>query len=182
MMEWILGLGAFVMFFLYDWNRVFWKRRWMRPLFATGNVCLAAVGIRLIWTALDIQNGAWLLWLAGGALCLGGLIYTLYFALPFGNTYRREADGHKVCRSGVYGWCRHPGIWWFFGCFLCLGMADGTGGSVFLCMVLSLCNLLYAWYQDHFIFVKEFSDYEDYRRAVPFLIPGMKRAVKTDDI
>ena len=27
MSDWILGLGAFVMFFIYDWNRVFVKKK-----------------------------------------------------------------------------------------------------------------------------------------------------------
>ena len=76
------------------------------------------------------------------------------------------------CRSGIYGWCRHPGIWWFFGCFFCLGMSTSLGERVILCLVLSFLNLLYAWYQDRCIFVVEFSDYEDYKRTVPFLIPN----------
>ena len=51
MSDWILGLGAFAMFFIYDWNRVFVKKRWMNPLFAMGNVCLALVAVRLILEA-----------------------------------------------------------------------------------------------------------------------------------
>ena len=31
MSDWILGLGAFAMFFIYDWNRVFVKKRWLNP-------------------------------------------------------------------------------------------------------------------------------------------------------
>ena len=27
MSDWILGLGAFAMFFIYDWNRVFVKKK-----------------------------------------------------------------------------------------------------------------------------------------------------------
>ena len=167
MSDWILGLGAFAMFFIYDWTRVFGKKRWMNPLFAMGNVCLALVAVRLILEALSLLFGeagtglALVLWLCLAAVCLAGLIYTLYFALPFDSTYCREADRHKACRTGIYGWCRHPGIWWFFGCFFCLGMSAGAG--------------LYAWYQDRYIFVKEFSDYEDYRRSVPFLLPKMKK-------
>jgi len=181
MSDWILGLGAFVMFFIYDWNRVFVKKRWMNPLFAMGNVCLALVAVRLILEALSLLFGeagtglALVLWLCLAAVCLAGLIYTLYFALPFDSTYCREADRHKACRTGIYGWCRHPGIWWFFGCFFCLGMSAGAGERMALCLVLSFLNLLYAWYQDRYIFVKEFSDYEDYRRSVPFLLPKMKK-------
>lgn len=177
MADWILGLGAFCMFFLYDWNRVFVKKRWLSPLFAAGNVCLAAVGIRLVRFSLSGTGASRFLWLAGAAVFLCGLIYTLYFALPFDRTYCREAEGNRVCRAGVYGWCRHPGIWWFFGCFFCLGV---PAGRMVLCLVLSLCNLLYAWYQDCFIFVREFSDYGEYREAVPFLIPKRKGVKRCD--
>ena len=30
-MDWGFGLGAFGMFFLYDWNRVFLKKEWYMP-------------------------------------------------------------------------------------------------------------------------------------------------------
>ena len=79
------------------------------------------------------------------------------------------------CRAGAYGRCRHPGIWWFFGCFTCLGLACGGWDRLLLCLGLSALNLGYAWYQDRLIFVKEFSDYEDYRKTVPFLIPKMRK-------
>lgn len=68
-----------------------------------------------------------------------------------------------------------PGIWWFFGCFICLGLACGGWERLLLCLGLSALNLGYAWYQDRLIFVKEFSDYEDYRKTVPFLIPKMRK-------
>lgn len=112
-------------------------------------------------------------WLLSGAFFLAMLIYTLYFALPFDSTYCQEADRHKVCRSGMYGWCRHPGIWWFFGCFFCMGLSTGNPNRVMLGLCLSFLNLLYAWYQDRLIFVEEFCDYRDYQEQVPFLLPRL---------
>ena len=100
---------AFGLFFLYDWNRVYRKNGWMKPFFAAGSLLLAWVGLRLILSAWASGER---LWLAPAVLFLAGLIHTLFFALPFDDTYRREADGHKVCRAGAYGRCRHPGIWW----------------------------------------------------------------------
>ena len=49
MLDWGFGLGAFGMFFLYDWNRVFLKKRWFVPLFAAGNLLLAVVGGRMVY-------------------------------------------------------------------------------------------------------------------------------------
>ena len=179
MLDWILGMISFFLFFIYDWNRVCWRRTWMRSFFAIGNLILVAVGIRLILQAFARESAAGnhfgKMWICAGVCFFVLLIYTLFFALPFDSTYCKEADQHRVCRTGVYGWCRHPGIWWFFGLFVCLGMAAGGGERMWLGLVLSGLNLLYAWYQDRWIFVREFSDYEDYRKEVPFLVPRLVR-------
>ena len=164
---------AFGMFFLYDWNRVFLKKKWFVPLFAAGNLLLAVVGGRMVYACVSSGIKEQSVWLLPGAFFLAVLIYTLYFALPFDNTYCQEADRHKVCRSGMYGWCRHPGIWWFFGCFFCTGLSTGELNRVMLSLCLSLLNLLYAWYQDRLIFVEEFSDYREYQEQVPFLLPRL---------
>ena len=97
------------------------------------------------------------------------------FALPFDDTYRKEAAGGRVCRSGLYGYCRHPGILAFFFCFLFLGLAAGER-QLAAGMFYSGLNLLYAWYQDRIIFTREFSDYGEYRRDVPFLFPVRGKA------
>ena len=94
--EWTAGLAAFGLYFLYDWNRVYRKNGWMKPFFAAGSLLLAWVGLRLILSAWASGQR---LWLAPAVLFLAGLIHTLFFALPFDDTYRREADGHKVCQS-----------------------------------------------------------------------------------
>lgn len=170
-MDWIIGTISFLLFFLYDWNRVFWKKRWMSGFFYLGCAGLIGSGAFILTEALGKRPSGWILWLVLAAVCLVGLIYTLFFALPFDETYRQEADGHRVCRTGLYGLCRHPGIWWFFGCFLGLGLAWGGGEKLAEGLIFSLLNLGHAWYQDRYIFPEEFCDYRDYQNAVPFLIP-----------
>lgn len=180
MINWIAGLTAFGLFFLYDWNRVFGKKKWMKPFFTLGCLLLLFVGIRLAGPA---WTGGIRLWLIPALVFLCLLIYTLFFALPFDDTYRQDAGGHKVCRTGMYGWCRHPGIWWFFGCFGCLGLAGRQMNQLILCLGLSALNLAYAWYQDRFIFIQEFSDYGDYQSSVPLLLPRKpQRREPKDDI
>ena len=58
MLDWIIGMISFLLFFLYDWNRVFWKKVWMRSFFAVGTALLVIVGIRMIAKALQGMNGA----------------------------------------------------------------------------------------------------------------------------
>lgn len=170
-MELLVGGIGFILCFLYDWNRVFWKKKWMSGFFWIGCLCQVFAGVSLLYEAWMLKRSGWVIWICLALLCLAGLIYTLFFALPFDSTYCQEADQHKVCRTGIYGICRHPGIWWFFGCFLCLGGACGSKTSIVYGILLSLINLLYAWYQDKWIFPEEFSDYREYQKDVPFLLP-----------
>lgn len=175
MTGWILGLAAFGLFFLYDWNRVFWRRAWMKPCFTAGCLLLVALGAGFLRDALARGLSVRLLWLAPGAVSLWALIYALFFALPFDDTYRQDAGNRKVCRAGIYGKSRHPGILAFFFCFLFLGLAAGER-QLAQGMFYSALNLLYAWYQDRVIFVREFSDYDRYREEVPFLLPLGRKA------
>ena len=174
-MEFLIGGIGFILFFLYDWNRVFWKHKWMSGFFWVGCLCQIMAGISFVIKAWRGQDDGWLIFMAAAGVCLIGLIYTLFFALPFDSTYCQEADQNKVCRTGIYGVCRHPGIWWFLGCFLCLGFACKDGTVLMYGIGLSILNLLYAWYQDKWIFPQEFSDYRDYQKEIPFLLPKRRK-------
>lgn len=176
-MEWLGGSLAFILFFLYDWNRVFWKKKWMNGFFSAGCVILTVIGGTFIADSAAAGLSARLLWLVPAAVSLWALLYALFFALPFDDTYRKEAEGHKVCRKGIYGKSRHPGLPAFFFCFLFLGLAAGER-QLAQGMFFSVLNLLYGWYQDRIIFVREFSDYEEYRKEVPFLIPVGRKAIR----
>ena len=157
-MEWLAGIGAFALFFLYDWNRIFWKNRWMTSFFSAGCIILAVTGVLFIWEAFQSGRGLRLLWLIPAAASLCALIYALFFALPFDDTYRKEAAGGRVCRSGLYGYCRHPGILAFFFCFLFLGLAAGER-QLAAGMFYSGLKVRYAWYQDRVIVKREFFSY-----------------------
>ncbi|WP_243134476.1 hypothetical protein [Enterocloster asparagiformis] len=37
--EWIAGLAAFGLYFLYDWNRVYRKNGWMKPFSPQAACC-----------------------------------------------------------------------------------------------------------------------------------------------
>lgn len=97
----LMGLGAFVLFFLSDYNDWRLSRRELSGCFPAGGALLAA------GTALEIRRGApfvsgWLRWpLAGlAALFAALLIYTLFFAAggclihpPGGKTPRLHHGG-----------------------------------------------------------------------------------------
>ena len=109
--------------------------------------------------------------LAGALTCFAALIYSLFFALPFQQTYTEQAGGRRVYSGGVYALCRHPGILCFFGTYLLLGLAALPTRMILRGLLFSLLNLAYAWFQDCVTFPKTFCDYTDYKKKVPFLIP-----------
>lgn len=181
-----VGGAAFALFFLYDLNSVLWKDRLLHGSFTLGCLLLAAAtaaGLWAAWPGRALLRPARLMCLAGAVVCLALLVYTLFFALPFDETYRREENGGRpVCDRGMYALCRHPGILWFFLLYLLLGLAAAPSPLLGQGLFYSLCNLLYAVFQDLWTFPRTFCDYRQYQSKTPFLLPtpaSIRRAVET---
>ena len=174
MLSMFLGIAAFSLYFLYDINSFHWKTRIFRFAFLFGTLLIAiATGLDLFhaWKVHAFSGiGDWFL-LAGGFLWIVLLIYCLFFALPFQQTYTKQSTGNHVYKGGVYALCRHPGILCFFFLYLMLGLAALPENLLQNGMLFSLLNLLYAWFQDCVTFPKTFCDYREYQNTVPFLIP-----------
>lgn len=172
----ILGIVAFVCYFIYDWNESHQKLRLFHSLFLTGSILLGIATIILVLKGYHYVGYRGTSQFAFGVLCLlsfGVLIYTLFFALPMKETY---VDFHNekpsVCDTGMYALCRHPGFIWY-GCvylflyfiFPCKELMIGT-------IVLCGCNFAYIVAEDIYFFPRMFSDYDTYKTNVPFLIPN----------
>ena len=164
-----------MLYFLYDINSVSRQYRLPHSFFAVGTVLLGistALDIADAWNAGAVSGAAdWLL-LAGAAVCFAALIYCLFFALPFQETYTAQSCRRNVYSGGVYGLCRHPGILCFFGMELMLGLAALPGRMIIRGLIFSALNLLYAYFQDRVSFPKTFCDYREYQTKVPFLLPN----------
>ena len=162
-----LGILSFALFFLGDWND--WKHHW--PLL---RVCFpAAVVLLAVSTVLLAEpgrvSGAAALW-AAAAVFGGLLVYTLFFALPAGSSYVSQEQRRPACVSGVYALCRHPGVLWFAGEYLCLWRAAGLPAAA-VALYIGL-DVLLVWFEDAKVFPASLSGYEEYRRVTPFLIPS----------
>ena len=106
--------------------------------------------------------------------CAGLEIYLLFFALPR-DTYAEPERRRRVCDSGAYGLCRHPGFWSLAGVYLFLYLALPSRQMLLCAALLTGYNLLYIAVQDMAIFDRIFADYADYRARVPFLVPKCGR-------
>ena len=183
-MEFVLGTAAFAAFFAYDVNSVHPVRPWFHRLFAVGCALLAAATGLLVWNcrAFFAFSGRALALGALAAVFLALMVYTLFFALPFSATYLEENAPRKAYTGGMYALCRHPGVLWFAGAYLCLGLLLGAPKAAVFALVMTGLNIAYVLFQDCWTFPKSFVNYEEYRRTTPFLLPtpgSAARCVRT---
>ena len=171
----LLGCLSFLLFVLGDLNSVNWGVRALRPCFFAGCLLLAGSTAALLITARPrFLLPAPLRGLAGflGALFLLLLVYSLFFALPFQQTYLEEAAERRAYDRGVYALCRHPGVLWFILFYLCCWLVRGSDALFWAWVLFSLLNVGYIVLQDLYIFPRTFGNYGEYRKTTPFLIPN----------
>lgn len=170
----LLGMLGFLLFFLYDVNSFTWRSRLLHKSFALGVTLLAAATVLDLAAAL--RMGAFsglkdLILLVAGALCLAALVYCLFFALPFAETYQDTDGPPAVCDRGVYALCRHPGVLCMLGMYLFWGVGALPATMLRNGLIFSGLNTVYVCFQDRMTFPRTFPDYPDYQKNVPFLIP-----------
>ena len=170
----LLGMLGFLLFFLYDVNSFTWRSRLLHKSFALGVTLLAAATVLELAAALRV--GAFsglkdLILLVAGALCLAALVYCLFFALPFAETYQDTDGPPAVCDRGVYALCRHPGVLCMLGMYLFWGLGALPATMLRNGLIFSGFNTVYVCFQDRMTFPRTFPDYPDYQKNVPFLIP-----------
>jgi len=164
-----LTLLAFALFFLGDWNDWKWEHAALRFCFPAGFLALAASAALSVGRAKPFSGAARAVCALLGLVSLALLVYTLFFALPAGDAYVRQADKRPVCTSGVYALCRHPGVWWLF--FLYLSLRGALGVPLPAGLLATALNVLLVLFEDRAVFPARLAGYEAYRRTTPFLIP-----------
>lgn len=179
----VLGLCCFL---FYDfWTVHSALARWPQGLFAAGLVCDALVTAWMLCRSVLSVSGYWpraVLFWAVSLVWLALLTYTLFFALPFDQTYADPTKKRCVCRTGMYALCRHPGVMWFILFYAFLYLAVPIPETLWGGAALCVGNIIYILIQDFWTFPRTFIDYDTYRQEVPFLIPtwtSVRRAQKT---
>jgi len=106
------------------------------------------------------------------------LIYSLFLELPFVKTYGKCNHKHELVDTGTYALCRHPGVIWFGFMFLFMFLTTGIKILVIAGLVWTICDIIYVFYQEKYIFKKLFPNYTDYIKSTPMLIPNKKSIKK----
>lgn len=171
-MFWVLmGTGAFGLLILFEYQKcrsiqqgTAGKNCWF--LLGTLLLLLAcvAMGVKSI-RSQGIQL------LAGIFILLIGLIFyaVVLSVMPDVREYAKDSKKLPVCRKGIYGWMRHPGVWSFFICGIGYGMIFPE--TVIPAIWFSFLNLVYTWVQDRYFFPVYLDGYGQYCSEVPFLFP-----------
>lgn len=166
-----LGAAAFLLFFIGDLNDAFWRKKPLKICFFIGLAALAAA------TALRLEPeaSAKLLFCAPAALFAVLLYKALFGAFPVKETYGQAEAEKKTVSTGVYALCRHPGVLFFAGLYICL--VPGLGLPLEDCLVYTALDLLLALSEDAISFPRSLAGYAEYKKSVPFIIPN-RRSVK----
>ena len=147
MWQFILGSTGFILYFIYDINSVRMKNAVLQKFFAAGSILVVVSLIAELyaaWGSCQRKIGTMTGFGLGGFLFLCLLIYTLFFALPFEETYCEENKLRAAYTEGMY----------------------------FLLMIF--WNYLYIIFQDLWTFPRTFFNYKEYQQSTPFLIPNRK--------
>jgi protein-S-isoprenylcysteine O-methyltransferase Ste14 len=172
----ILGCIGFLCFIFYDFNSIAMKTKLLHGCFFMGVLLVTAATIGIVVSSKN-EIGFNIRMTVFGSVsilffCL--LIYTLFFALPFQNTYIDTKDPPIVCQTGVYALCRHPGVLWFIGFYVFLWLALNIAILLIAAVAFSALNIIYICIQDNWTFIRTFKNYNDYKKETPFLIPNRK--------
>lgn len=181
----LLGIAGFILYFIYDINSITRRNRLLGCSFFAGCILIVCASAIQLYKAIELHafsSASDIILIILGIISFVCLIYCLFFALPFEETYVDPEKGRGVYDKGVYALCRHPGVLCFFAMYLFIGLAALPSDLLLCGMVFSLLNFLYVIFQDLITFPKTFYDYSEYKKTVPFIIPtnkSLRRAVGT---
>ena len=105
MWQFILGSTGFILYFIYDINSVRMKNAVLQKFFAAGSILVVVSLIAELyaaWGSCQRKIGTMTGFGLGGFLFLCLLIYTLFFALPFEETYCEENKLRAAYTEGMY--------------------------------------------------------------------------------
>ncbi len=177
----VIGCLAFGLFVVYDINSVNRNHRIFHSLFGVGCFLFLISNIGLLshyFTRQYLKSVKSVIFVLLAIVFLALLIYTLFFALPFQETYIKEEGQPKVYDKGMYALCRHPGVLWLFFFYIFSSMAMRSREMIMWGCIYSVLNLCYVIFQDYYTFEKCFSDYTKYKTYTPFLIPNRKSIMR----
>jgi len=169
----LIGTISYILFYIYDINEIKKFHIIVKGAFILGIILQIGATIGIIIANLEYLNIS-ILGLVISILGISFLIYSLFFALPFGETYLKIGEKRTVYTKGVYAMSRHPGVIFYIIFYIGLAILQPTSTTVSTYIIWCLLNISYVIFQDLWTFPRAFDDYHKYRQTTPFLIPTLK--------
>ena len=116
---------------------------------------------------------------AAAALAAGLLAWSVFFELG-AERRKRGLGASEAVRTGTYRFCRHPGFWWYAILVAALAAMRAVPSAFATAALLAALDFILVLEQDLLTFPKVLSGYDDYKRAVPFLLPRLRRAKSSE--
>lgn len=175
----LIGAFAFVILTMFDYNKLKMLHPLLNGLFAVGIAMIAYASVMILREASPMFTfvAMPIFWILSG-LGFIEMIYALFFALPFKKTYVKTETSASLITTGLYGLCRHPGVWGFFMLYVFAALASGNGTLLIAAAVWTLMDVLHVYLQDTLFFVKTLPGYTLYQQTTPFLFFGTKELHK----
>lgn len=177
----IIGAFSYILFYIYDINEIKKFHKILKGTFILGLIIQIGATIGIIFDNLEyFKISIW-----GIAIAIFGitfLIYALFFALPFKETYIKIGEKRTVYSKGLYAMSRHPGVIFYIIFYFGLVILQPNILTISTYIIWSLLNIGYIIFQDLWTFPRAFDDYHKYRQNTPFLIPtikSIKSSIKT---
>jgi protein-S-isoprenylcysteine O-methyltransferase Ste14 len=102
---------------------------------------------------------------------LGALVYVLFIEISFTPQITKTRE-RLVVSTGSYSLVRHPAFYPFALILVSLSFLAWGKEFIFLSAYLILLNFLLILIEDKFLFPRIFANYNQYKKSVPFLVPG----------
>jgi protein-S-isoprenylcysteine O-methyltransferase len=112
----------------------------------------------------------------GFALTVAGLGFALWARFAIGRNWGRlitVQEGHKIVRTGPYAIVRHPIYSGFMLATLGTAIVFGEVAGLVSTALVVLCWGYKSRLEEHYMIEQFGAEYEDYRRQVKALIPGV---------
>lgn len=162
-----LGIFAFAVMAVGDINDALFKLKLLKLCFPIGLLLL------IIATAARIStDNISILWCAAAAVLLVLELYALFGSFSVSEAYTASDKPRTTSEKGLYSLCRHPGVPFFIGLYICLHFGVALPWTDVI--IYAVADFALALFEDIVIFPRLLGGYDDYKKRVPFVLPGLK--------
>lgn len=181
MIYYIITILVFICFIVYDVNSIKFNNHFLNKIFFIGIFIFFMENVILMFTLRNnvIYNRINIVLITFSIIFFCLLIYTLFFSLPFNDTYIKKENEGKVIKTGMYGFSRHIGVLWFILMYVPLIFVFKSNFFNKFVLLSSILNVIYVVFQDNYTFLYSFENYEEYKKEVPFIMPTLASIKKT---